>query len=192
MGRGGGGGGEGDGGGGGDDDDDDDDESEVLQPEPQDAETAKLRERVLSEPGRRLSAGWRARVETSMKKKRVRFFSPDGKRFGCAKDVVNFAETRPPGAPGVEAELWCDEEDDPADAEARRGVDELTRERLRALQPGDHRMDVELEEGAGGDRGGQAGRPARSLGKSHMTAGHISKCQMCPLGAGCMDASRCI
>ena len=75
--------------------------TQAAAPEPEDEETAKLRERVFSETGRRLSAGWRASVETSMKKKRVRFFSPDGKRFGCAKDVVNFAETRPPGAPGV-------------------------------------------------------------------------------------------
>lgn len=76
--------------------------TQAAAPEPEDEETAKLRERVLSETGRRLSAGWRASVETSMKKKRVRFFSPDGKRFGCAKDVVNFAETQPPGVVGDE------------------------------------------------------------------------------------------
>ena len=76
--------------------------TQAAAPEPEDKETAKLRERVFSETGRRLSAGWRASVETSMKKKRVRFFSPDGKRFGCAKDVVNFAETQPPGVVGDE------------------------------------------------------------------------------------------
>jgi len=72
-------------------------------PMPGDSETAKLRDRVLAETGRRLSEGWRASVETSKKKKRVRFFSPDGKRFGCAKDVVTFVETdHPPGAVGDE------------------------------------------------------------------------------------------
>lgn len=76
--------------------------TQAAAPEPEDKETAKLRERVFSETGRRLSAGWRASVETSTKKKRVRFFSPDGKRFGCAKDVVNFAETQPPGVVGDE------------------------------------------------------------------------------------------
>ena len=48
----------------------------AAAPEPEDKVTAKLRERVFSETGRRLSAGWRASVETSTKKKRVRFFSP--------------------------------------------------------------------------------------------------------------------
>jgi hypothetical protein len=89
------------------DEDDEDVHAGVMptQPAPMqgDSETAKLRDRVLAETGRRLSAGWRASVETSKKKKRVRFFSPDGKRFGCAKDVVTFVETdNTPGAVGDE------------------------------------------------------------------------------------------
>jgi hypothetical protein len=89
------------------DEDDEDVHAGVMPtqpaPMPGDSETAKLRDRVLAETGRRLSAGWRASVETSKKKKRVRFFSPDGKRFGCANDVVTFVETdNPPGAVGDE------------------------------------------------------------------------------------------
>ena len=55
-------------------------------------EIAKLAHRVFFETGMHLSAGWRAKVEKSKKKRRVRFFCPDGKRFGCAKDVVSMLQ----------------------------------------------------------------------------------------------------